>query len=408
MPAKPLSNWVRPAADPYGDVNDGDERADARQLPHFAHGWRHDRADGALVLVHEQTGERLVEVDETCTPIRVTQEGLRVLRRIEDAWPHAPWDAESIAVLAAEDRPLRYLLLARLVTEGEPPPQLFHVLPWELVTRLAEQVRATLRGPAAVPGILSRHWFAPAGSRFTAALDQLAAGLRFGDATAARAGATALCSRISELQAARVPAVTREALSLLLLELPSRDPLLAHFASRSAERLLEAADVGEGAVRVPIALPPAADTSGVRRMRYRLRRDPLEVEAVVTSSGVLELGVTARLDPGRAGYVAETYGVVVSRVDVGPRTFLIPLDRHADGLSGTLPVRLPLREFDVDVTLPAIGGFEVAGLSEEDLLPSLPASLPRPALRLWRELAAELRDDHVLHSLLARLSGDVL
>ncbi|MBA2890708.1 hypothetical protein [Nonomuraea soli] len=399
---------MRPSTDLHANVNDGDERADARHLPYFAHGWRHDRADGALVLVHERTGTTLVEVDETATPIRITREGVRVLRRLEDMWPHAPWDAESISVLAGEERPLRYLLLARLVAEGDPPPHLFHVLPWELVTRLAGQIRATLRGPASVPDTLLRHWFAPAGSRFTAALDQLAAGLRFGDAIAARVGATALCGRISELEAARVPSSTREAMSLLLRDLPGRDPLLTPFASRGARKLMESSDPGEEPTRVQTMLAPAADTLGVRRRPDRLRKPPFEVEAVVTSSGVLELSVAARLDPGRAGSVAEVYGVVVMRVDVGPRTFLIPLEQRADEFSGMLPVRLPSDEFDVDVTMPAIGASEVADLREEHLIPSLPANLPLPALRRWRELAAMMSHDHALHALLDRLSGDVL
>ncbi|MGW0809815.1 hypothetical protein [Nonomuraea sp. NPDC002799] len=424
MTHRPLSNWVASVRgpelptvtwEPVADVNDGDERADARHLTTFTDGWQRrrfalDLGYGALGLIHRRTGQAVVELSETSRPIAVTPAGVALIDRIEEHWPEADLDSGDLDVLGNEDLPLRHLLLSRLADEGHPRAELFHLLPWHLVSELAGQVIAALRGSSAGPDVRLRHWFTPAGSRFTAALDQLGAGLRARNAAVVRAGGTALCARLLELDVRRVPRSTRRVLRRLLRELVARDHFLTYWAERASASLLGEGEAGadEPALRLRTSLPAAAESQrGVRRHSRRLRRDPFVVDLTVTGTGRLEVGVEAGLTAGHAAAVAATYQVMVLRLEVrtgdAGQTYVIPLQRLPGALAGAITV--PLRtgeteiEYDVGLTGPPIGVTEARLLAPEDVRRSLRAVRTRMGLRPWQDLADALPAGHVLRSM---------
>ncbi|GAA0971907.1 hypothetical protein GCM10009555_024060 [Acrocarpospora macrocephala] len=428
MPHKPLSNWTiavhRPETgtarwDPSADVNDGDDRADARLLPEFGAGWLRRRvtldiSPGVLGLVHQESGRIVVELDEMAQPIEVSEAGLAIIDRIEAQWPEAVLDAAELEALGNERIPLRHLLVRRLAEEGDPPAELFHVLPWDLVSRLAEEVIAALQGTTPGTPIWLRHWFTPAGSRFTAALEQLAAGQRAADATVARLGATALCARLPRLEISRVPRVARLGLSRLMDVLASGDPFLAYSARLASQHLT--GDDHAGArnghlVRLTSTLRPAAATDRrIRRHSEQLHRDPFTIDLHVTDTGRLEIDVAATLTPDLAATVSRTYHVMVLPVDVrgtdGDFSYFIPLQVTSDGLVGFASLPMPSGEFEVTFDDPPIGLAEVKFLHADDLRSSVRTVRTNRALRPWRELAARLPADHPLHGLLAALTGE--
>ncbi|WP_155344667.1 hypothetical protein [Acrocarpospora pleiomorpha] len=409
--------------DPFGDVNDGDERADARHLPWFTQGWQRRRVEldlgyGALGLVHQSTGHAVVELTESSRPIPVTAAGLAIIDRIEGRWPEADLDAGDLDVISGEDLALRHLLLSRLADEGLPLPELFHTLPWHLVSELAEQVIAALRGGMASPDVRLRHWFAPAGSRFTAALDQIGAGLRAGDDLAVRVGRTALCTRLLEAKVPRVPLSTRQVLCGLMDELAVRDPFLAYWARQASERLAPEGGTGardEGSVHLPTRLPAAADTRRrIRRQTRRIYQDPFVIDLTVTDTGRLEIDVEAGLASADPAPVIDPYHVMVLPLDVhggdGERAYFVPLQRVPGGLAGAISIPLAAGgaevEYEVGLAGPPIGTAEARFLPEDDMKRSLLAVRTRTALRPWQDLAAAMPAGHVLRSMVARATGE--
>ncbi|MFI6904488.1 hypothetical protein ACIBKY_24730 [Nonomuraea sp. NPDC050394] len=395
-------------------VNDGDERADARHLPEFGHGWRRERValgDGRAVLglVHRATARKVVELSETSEPILISQAGLEVIDRIEEGWPESAPDAGELAVLADENFAIRHLLLSRLVAEGAPPAELFHILPWQLVSKVAEQIIATWTGrpPSREPRL--RHWFTPAGSRFTAALEQLRAGQRTTNSGVVRVGATFLCAELLQVEVPRLPRGTRDALARLMLELAERDPFLSYWSRRAARRLRRT-DEAEDSVHLRTTMQPAAETrAGIRRSTSHLRRDPFAIDVTITSTGRLEISVATRLPARSAALVADDYRVMVAGVEVrtndGELGYVIPLRPLPDRLAGAISLRAPANAFEVGAAKPPIGAAEVRFLTEDVLRRSLAGVTTRTALRPWQELAGLLPADHRLRDMVSAMTG---
>lgn len=419
MPHRPLSAWIgavelsangtaRLRYPP--DVNHGDERADARDLPEFSDGWQRraiilDAGSPALGLVRPGSGEAVIELDNYARPVRASQAAAGVISRAEDAWPDNALSSADLAVLADEDKTVGYLLADRLAAEGNPPPELFHVLPWELVDELAGQVTAMLDGGAPPAEVIELgHWFAPAGSRFTAALEQLDEGLRGQDPELARVAATALCSRLLAVDPARLPEPTRLALAGLAARLDQADPFVAFTASRAAARLLPGADpVAARPIRVRSRLAAAADSAtGVRTLPGDAERDPFTLRLLVTAAGRAEISVSAPLEAAERS-VLDTYGVMLVPVRVGSTGYLIPL-RDADGrLTGRLDLPVPAGPVvEADMDGPPVGAAEAAFLSPDEVQRSIRALRTRSGRAPWRQLAELLPETSPLRAVIAR------
>ncbi|MGH3251052.1 MAG: hypothetical protein ACRDOI_33250 [Trebonia sp.] len=427
MAHRPLSAWIGPAELSAGGtarwdyppaVNYGDERADARDLPEFAGGWQRraialDAGYPALGLVRPGSGEAVIELDNYGRPVRASEAAAGVISRAEDSWPHGALSSADLAVLAGEDKTVGYLLADRLVAEGDPPAELFHVLPWELVDQLAARVASMLDGELpAREAIHLGHWFAPAGSRFTAALEQLDEGLRGRDPALARVGATALCSRLLAVDPARLPEPTRLALAGLAGRLSEADPFVAFTARRAADRLGPGgAAPGVSAIRLGTRLPAAADTvTGVRTESLDAAREPFTVRLLVTATGRANISVSAPLSEPLERLVLDSYGVMLVPVRVtgegGSTRYLIPL-RSADGrLSGRLDLPVPGGRFvEADTDGPPVGAAEAAFLSPAEVQRSIRGLRTMSGRAPWLQLAELLPEASPLRAVIAREAG---
>ena len=424
MAHKPLSAWVvavELSADGTGrrsasaDVNYGDERADARAFPEFSDGWRRqavplDEGYLALGLVRDGTGEAVVEVDNRARPVRVSAAAAVMISRLEDAWPDAALSDGDLAVLAQQDMVVRYLLADRLADEGDPPPELFHVLPWDLVARLAGQVTEMLDGAPAPPEVTELgHWFSPVGSRFGAALEQLDEGLRSQEPALARVGATALCARLLDVRTARLPEPTRVALARLAASLDRVDPFLRFSARRAAVRLAPGGETGQGrAIRLDTRLAAAADDeSGVRTDSLDANREPFTVRLVVTATRRAEVAVGAALPPDLQVLVDNSYGVMLLPIRVtgeaGSTRYVVALGPSGGRLYGRLDLPVPAGPFvEADADGPPIGVPEAARLSPDEVRRSIRALRTQSGRAVWDRVAALLPDGHPLRALIAR------
>jgi hypothetical protein len=428
MPHRPLSAWIGAAelsADGTArlryppEVNHGDERADARILPEFADGWQRraitlDAGFPALGLARPVpgpgAGEAVIELDNYARPVRVSQAAAEVISRAEDAWPDGPLSGADLAVLAGEDKTVGYLLADRLAAEGNPPPELFHVLPWGLVDELAGQVTAVLGGAAPPAAVVELgHWFGPAGSRFTAALEQLDEGLRDADPALSRVAATALCSRLLAIDPARLPEPTRLVLAGLAGRLNEADPYLAFTARRAAARLRPGAGLaGATPIRLRTRLTPAADSAtGVRTLSQDEAREPFTVRLLVTAAGRAEITVSTPLPEGAERGVLDAYGVMLVPVRVtgeGDSTrYLIPLRAADDRLSGRLDLPLPAGRFvEADLDGPPVGAAEAAFLNPGEVQRSIRAVRTRSGRAPWRQLAGLLPETSPLRTVITR------
>ncbi|MEU6314697.1 hypothetical protein [Streptomyces sp. NPDC047014] len=358
---RPLSGWVRAASPgpggawtPSGPLNDGDERADARGLPRFASGWERGAlamAGGghALALTQPATGAAVLELDDLGQPLPVSPATAGAVASVERRWPAVRLEPAEAELLGAAHPELRFGLLDRLAAEGRPEPESFHILPWELVDRLTVEVTAALDmaagpgegGPRPGPPVRLRHWFSPTGSRFTAALEQLDAALRAADTPIRRVATTALCERLAEAAADRIPAPTRRRLAGLLDAVGRADVYLSATSALAADRLTRAAPepgapgtteatgatggsaagYGREAVvwRTLRYGPPAsvqnmfapAATDEAETVEDEVVRAAFTLTLTLDSDGGLYLSVAAPLDPASARLLAEGYGEVM-------------------------------------------------------------------------------------------------
>jgi len=426
MPHQPLSRWVVPVRlsagditrwEPPGDVNYGDERADARTLPSFAAGWHRraialDIGYSSLGLVRDAAGEAVIEADNLALPVRVTERGAGVISDMEDHWPDGPFSADDLAALADEEVEVRHLVVARLAVEGHPPPALFRLLPWDLVDRLADQVTAMLSGAAPGQVIALRHWFVPVGSRFTAALEQLDEGLRGQNPAIMRVAATALCARLLQVDASRLPTPTRQALARLVTALRSVNGFLEFTAARAARRLTGDGDAGEPQpLHVGTRFPSAADTQEEIRTQSRdMLREPFTLRLTVSGTGRAAITVSARLPDNRLPWVTGAYGVMLVPVRVtaaaSSTRYLLPLGYSDGEVAGRLNLAVPLGDFvEADLDGPPIGAVEASLLNVTEVERSIRALRTRSGRELWRQLAALLPQAHPLRAVIDREAG---
>jgi hypothetical protein len=425
MDHRPLSEWVTALPlspdgsvrwDPGYEVNVGDELADAREMREFQRGWQRrsvpiDLGYDALALVNGSASVALIELGDVATPIRITADGANAIARLEEDWPHAVPSQAELAVLGREGADVRYLLLARLEAEGRPEPAMFHILPWELVNQLAAEVASVLGGGSPPRQItFLGHWFTPAGSRITAALEQLDQGLRDQDTAMVRIAQTALCARVLEVDVARLPDATRQALAGLITRLPARDRFLAFSASTGVQRLVgeDGADSApEVSLRLDARLPAAADSkTGIRRVTREAISEPYVVQLTVTATGRAEVSVRAPLPAQQAEWLAESYGVLLQPVLVastrGSTRYFIPLQHSGGEVSGRLNVAIPPGPtVEASLAGPPIGASEAKYLTGTEVQRSIRGLRARSELMLWDRLAAALPADHPLRSVIA-------
>ncbi len=429
MAHRPLSAWIA-AAELSADgtarwdyppkVNFGDERADARALPEFAADWQRravtlDPGYLALGLVREGSRAAVIELDNYARPVRVSEAAAGVISRAEDAWPNGALSSADLAVLAGEDRAVRYLVADRLAAEGDPPPELFHVLPWELVDELAGQVTAMLDGVAPPAAVIELgHWFGPAGSRFTAALEQLDEGLRNQDPALVRDAVTALSGRLLVVDRARLPGPTREALARLARRLAQPGRLIdsavrqrltqADLALRGAEGAAPGPAAGAAKLawgKIPtfsLPVPPeslalaAADPPGGSPPVARTTSPDGLVTYLLYRRGGGEYWLEVSLAQGAAAtpvitivnYTAEAPG---GAGDSEQRWLLVPLNASDGGPSSSL-VRLPrcVPGSTLEGTSP-VAPANMPAWDDEVIAVSVAAALNGATLRAWHRVA---------------------
>lgn len=257
---RPLSEWVAEVGldpedgtaswDPWAEPNLGDRNADARGEPRFRAGWRRVRIPlewsgtrvGVLGLARPEpeagAPEAVVELTDAGVPLPVGEAAVAVVERLEDAWPDVRPEQRDLQILAGESPALRWALLERLSREGDPAAELFHILPWELVERLAADLVAAVEAGGGASGGLLMHWFSPTGSMFGAAMDEMNLWLRdHGPSGLAEHGGAALCEELARADLARFPGGARRALAALTERLGALDPALRQAAQAAADRL---------------------------------------------------------------------------------------------------------------------------------------------------------------------------
>jgi hypothetical protein len=424
---RPLSTWVAavrlfPAAPVQWprliEINFGDERCDARDLPEFVDGWQRqaillDRGYLALGLVRDGSGEAVVELDNRARPVRVSSTAAAIIGRLEESWPDGTLSGTELDRLAREDKIVRYLLADRLAGEGTPPPEVFRILPWDLVDRLASQLSSVLDGEPSPDDIIElEYWFTSAGAGFTAALEQLDEGLRDRDQAVARVAASALCTQLLAVVPARLPEPTRTALAALSGRLDEVDPFLRFAGRRAAAWLRTGRGTGEKPpARLPAELAAAADSeTGVRTESVTTERPPFAVDVVVTSAGWAEITVRAPLSREDQVRIAQSYGVLLVPVLVtdedGSTRYFLPLQPMAD-LAGQLDVELPQGGFvEADIDGPPIGVAEAALLEPAEVQRSIDGLRTRPGREPWTLIADRLPAAHRLRELIIREIGE--
>ncbi|MFJ8590952.1 hypothetical protein [Streptomyces sp. NPDC093598] len=420
---RPLARWVarvagagsEPGAQRItGPVNDGAERTDARTLPVFQDpAWRRTRVaarrdDGpvvpALALHHPERGIHYVELDDYGRPVRVSREGTDLVARIEQRWDAPPADQDVVRVLAGESLDLRHAVLHRLAVETDPPPVLFHALPWAELDTVAGNVLTLLGGaPSAErPRHELRHWFTPAATRLAGPLAVLERGMREGrDPAALRHEAASLLTGLLAAPPERIPGPTARRLARLAEQLSTRDPLLRHTARVVASRLDTDAPTGRSpslSLRLDPVLPAAARTTG-STYRKAVRDELFEVRVEHTPGGRVQVKLTLPKPSAAAGgaWSAASDDLVaplfVRPADARPSRFWIALRRREGALRGVLDLFAPADRFDLVADEPAVPFAALRTVPAAELVPSLHSS-STATQRLWEAAATALPPDH--------------
>jgi len=412
---RPLSPWItrwpRSHAGPVG-VNDGDERADAREWALFSAGWQRTAvplgAAGTALGLRHGNGSVVVELDDFGRPIVASPGEVDFVSKIEENWLTAEGTATAwLARLAHSSLSLRFWLVERWRSESEPPDEIYAILPWQLLDRAVQSVLPGLRADGEVGELVEiGHWLSPAILGPPGALEQLDHGLRTGDTEAARAGASALLSTLRDMPVERVPGRTREILLRLVRTLGEVDPLYTHLSRVVEAQLRGAAPVRRLSTTLDSRLAAAASNDDSREIVATLGEPPHQISLVETQAGRLEL--TAQVPAvgdtgGPLGRLEAAFlPVRITPEDSGVTSiYWVALEPEADYLVGDLVFLLPRGRSALDADDAPVGPAELAGIAVEELLPSLYAATGSTVDR-WREIAGSLSEHHPVRRALTR------
>lgn len=404
---RPLSAWiahVSPNTGEVGLVNDGDDRADAREMDYFAQGWHRAAVPWgedlyALGLVRGDD-TTVVELDDFGAPIVASTSAAAIVDQVERRWPVVDGTtAEMITHLDLEALPLRYWLLERLSVEGEPPDEVFSILPWDMLDRAAEAAGAGLDPGGRVGDLVEiRHWLTPAVRGLTGPLEQLDYGLRTGNPDIARLGATALLTSMLNVPVSRIPERSRVRLSRLAAALGRIDPLYRHTSRIAVALLTDQSPVPRLRTELHSSFEAAAATENRREHIEILGDKPHQVRLVETRAGRLRLTARVPKPPTLTGPLAERVGaflpVRLARRDGGQELRLwIALSAEADHLVGAVTVTLSRGRSELDADDAPIGAQDLSSTDANLLLASLQASTATTAQR-WLDISRGLPHDH--------------
>ncbi|MFF9391132.1 hypothetical protein [Streptomyces griseoluteus] len=436
VPHRPLARWVaRLGAGPResgghrvtGLVNDGAERTDARSLPLFQDpAWRRvcltARRGGApavpaLALHHPGRGTAYVELDDYGRPLRASTAGTELVARIEARWDIPPSEPDVVRVLSGESLDLRHVLLHRLADESEPPPVLFHSLPWAGLEAVVDNVLSMLDTAGSVerPAFELRHWFTPAVTRLAGPLAVLERGMREGrEPIVLRREAAALLTGLLAARPERIPGATTRRLALLAERLGAQDRLLRHTARvitvrlrpDQSDRRLASPSL---ALRMDPVLPAAARTTG-SGYRTTVRDESFELRADHTPGGRVRVMLTVHAPPGtdEGAWTTSPDGLVapltIRSAETGTARLWIALREKENSLLGVLELFSRPSRLDLVADEPAVPFAALRNVPAAGLVPSLRAS-SAATLRLWDRAAVALPAGHPV-SVALRLHRD--
>ncbi|MCG5464846.1 hypothetical protein MED01_003103 [Micromonospora sp. MED01] len=408
---RPLSTWVArlSASGEIGPINGGREQADARTLPWFGTEWtrarvpairigQSPRAELALALIEDGTGAIVVELDNYGQGLPVSEAGLAAVADAERHWPDIT-SGPGWTVLTDEPLQLRYLLLKRLVAESgsAPPTDLFHILDWHLVQRLAEQLaRATIGEAARGAPIVLRHWFSSAVRGLTAALEQLDAGQRAARADVQQQGIQNLLTALRRADVRRIPESPRSALATLLTAIADAEPIYA-FAVRARRQALT--DSAGDRDSLYIALEPhlAAAAAGNEREQQTDRFGEAGFSLAATRSARGLLTISAYLAAADVAVLPLFLAIRVElpQAPAEDRIYWVALRLEDDQLTGSVEVPLPGRTFVVSADDVPVGLAALRFTDPAILLRSIRVSEFETG-NTWLEAAEELPASHAV------------
>jgi hypothetical protein len=343
---RPLSVWVAWVnGNSLGPINNGAERADARDLDAFVDSaWGRSGVtwNGESVLALQITDQSVVELDDHGRPIAASPHAVEVIGDAEDRWPHV---TDELLQLRDESLPLRYWLLQRLDAEGDPPDAVFALLPWELLDLAAEMVSTGLRsGGFTGPVVEMRHWLTPAVRGVTGPLEQLDHGLRTGRLDIARTGAVTLLTNLRDVPLTRIPAATRARLGTLVTLLGQADGENRALADTVAARLAGAESAVPADVSSLFALVVPASYAGTEDDVPATQPARLEFDASTTA--ILGPEVRGRLSRRGAELVVTLTRVAADlpplSVETGePDAVAVRLEPSGGSLRARLPWHRP-------------------------------------------------------------------
>ncbi|MEU1622877.1 hypothetical protein ABZ479_36990 [Streptomyces sp. NPDC005722] len=446
---RPLSSWIArlvpgapgaPAS--LGRINDGNERADAREMSRFrTAAWartsvtvgRYGPPVPALAL-RAPDGSLVVELDDFGGPLPVTEDGVGLVAGLEESWTAVPADPRTVERLRAESLELRYFLLHRLDRETSAPASLFHCLPWSRVEAAAHSAAALLdpvgTPPSPANGVVGspqagelRHWFTPAATSLAGPLSVLEAGLR-GDRDDLWFGreAAALLTGLLTADPARLPASARSALAALAERLGA-DPVLRHGARLARIRLTRPAP-GPSTVFVDLSLTARLDSEFVLLASsgeedegaVTLREEPLTAEVAVTRDGMVDVELAIEDDGRTTARSAAQDGPLCYPVRVSPvrgtagagapSRYWMLLDRAGSGWNGFLTVPVPEGQFDIGLDAPPLALPFLDRIPVAELRASLHANELIGTTR-WHEMIDGLHRHHPAHAALAAYDAEL-
>lgn len=407
---RPLSPWVArisPDTGKAGLINDGDDRADAREMAEFMDGWRRAAVPWgvesyALGLVRDDN-TTVVELDDFGAPIPVSIPAVRVIDRVEQRWPIIDGaTTDMITSLGGETLPLRYWLLERLGFEGDPPDEVFSILPWSMLDEAVEAVEAGLEPGGQLGQLVTiRHWLTPAVRGLTGPLEQLDHGLRTSDPETARLGASALLASMLKVPVSRIPGASRVGLSRLAVALARIDPLYRHTSQVAVGLLTGQSEVPRIRTEVQSTFEAAAATEDRRERVHVLGGDLQQLRVVETRAGWVRL--TARVSKASTpeNRLAKREGVFLP-VRLVPRSrrpelqFWIALSDEGNHLVGSMTIALPQGMSELSADDAPVGAQDLSSTDANVLLASLQASNAMTAQR-WLDISVDLPGGHPVH-----------